>query len=137
MLSLISRIWDVLSIFLGLKSLNQPQVLYYLKGITRFNSLKMLGILFVSLHLFLRILRLSSMLMMVLFFLMFHNTKGLLVVFSISPCLDLISLLLSINLVNFWLNLGYLTCDQFIIFCTILSPLLIKAFSSLLHILSN
>ena len=117
-LSLSSRIWDVLGIFLGLKLLNLPQVLYYLKGITHFNYLNILGILLVSLHLFLWILRLSSMLMMVLFFEMFYNTKGF----------SLILLLLSINLINFWLNLGYLTCKLFIIFCAILSPLLVKVF---------
>ena len=66
--------------------------------------------------------------MMVLFFLMFHNTEGLLVGFSISPCLRLILLLLSINLVNFWLNLGYLTYKQFIIFYAVLNSLLVRAF---------
>ena len=37
--------------------------------------------------------------------------------------LSLILLLLPINLVSFWLKLGYLTCKLFITFYTILSPL--------------
>ena len=83
-LSLSSRICHVLSIFLGLKLLNLPQVLCFLKGITHFNSLKTMGILLVSLHLFLWILRFNLVPMMVLFFMTFHNIECLLVIFSIS-----------------------------------------------------
>ena len=45
-----------------LKLCNLPQVLCYLKGITRFNSLKALGIFLVSWHLLLWNLRFSSVL---------------------------------------------------------------------------